>query len=158
MRIVFLIVWVTVFSVIVSGCDQQRTKTRLATDHWLKGELGYRNGQYGLALQEFKITLQLDPSNWPAHSKIGMILERNGDLAGAIIEYEKVIQIDYPITYPAEKAYWHSRLAGALLKFNKKVEARREYALVYKIASSDQRHSKKLKTLAAQALRMAHQL
>lgn len=134
------------------------SQKQIEIDHSIQGELYLRSGQYGMALQEFRIVSQINPMDWVAHDRAGRILEQECDFTGAISEYQKVIQIDFPIKYPAEKAGWHFRLAGTLLKAGRRAEAKAEYMNAYRVASTDTRHDKKLSKISHESARFVKSL
>ncbi len=136
-----------------AGCSPRtQAPADAAFEHEMQGEIDSHQGRYSAALQEYQTAILINPSGWPAHDRAGRILEQQGRFQEAIAEYHKVIALDYTVKNPADKAWWHFRLAGALYKAGLHQDAVAEYKLTYKIASQDQMHKKKLALLARQSL------
>ncbi len=140
----------------LSGCSlHPQASADAAFEHEIQGENYFHQGKFSAALQEYRTAIQIEPNAWPAHYKAGIVLEQQGSLQEAIAGYRKVIAIDYPVKNPADKAWWHSRLAGVLSKAGLHQQAIAEYKLTYKIASQDQTHSTRLAFLAKESLRLS---
>lgn len=150
---------------IVSGCSHHTSSTNASDfnqaefEHSMQGEQYLHNGQYAAALQEFQAASKISPNDWPPHYKAGIILEQQGRLREAIAEYQTVIRLDFKgLKNPADKARWHFRLAGTLLKAGRPKEAKMEYMAAFQMASQDQQHDRKLAVLAKQSLKSARRL
>jgi len=149
--IVFLV------TIISSGCSPHASLSQAsAFDHIMQGDVYYGKRNYTLALQEYQSAISLDPNDWPAHSKAGQVLEKQGKYQEAVLQYRRVIAINYTVKNPADKAWWHFRLAGALSEAGLYQDALNEYDVTFRLASQDQTHSKKLASLAKEAFSLSH--
>ena len=58
----------------------------------------YYAHRYDDSTRQLRKTLEIDPTDFYAHYNLGIVLQANGDLSGAIAEYEKAKQLgDNPL-------------------------------------------------------------
>ena len=69
--------------------DLQKSK-----EHLDRARLSYDQGDFTTALQEATLAVQANPRNAAAHNCRGLVLSRQGELAGAMAAYRTALEID----------------------------------------------------------------
>lgn len=65
-----------------------------AGGHFLRGNAYYETGQYDRAIDEFSISLRLDPDNSPTYYNRGTAYFQKGDYDKAIEDYNQAVEVD----------------------------------------------------------------
>ncbi len=70
----------------------ERSQQEEIRSHLQRAQEALKSGNSGLAEQEFRASLTLDPNNSEARAKLGFVLFMRGDCAGAAEDFEQVLK------------------------------------------------------------------
>jgi tetratricopeptide (TPR) repeat protein len=85
--------------------EQSRTFQRYVFEEWIFRDMGYRllrSDRVEEAVDIFKLAAQLHPESWEVYDGLGEACRMQGDIAAAIENYERVLELD-PANVHADK-------------------------------------------------------
>lgn len=86
-----------------SAAAQSPPKPLSAEDYVHRGDVAKRRHYWDMAIGQYRQALRLDSKNGTAHYELGEVLEKKGDLQGALNEYRAAYSLD-----PQSMAYKNS--------------------------------------------------
>jgi len=122
----------------LEAIDFMDNRQKLAGLHVDRGAILAQQGHLDAAMDEYRKALQANPWNATAYQNIGTALWRLGDLAKALLWYEKALEIDPRRVIPAEMMTLIRRVRSLEAHARTEMEAgRRETALADLTAAAD---------------------
>ena len=123
---------------------RDRVKGQSARSHLTEGNSLLEQGDVDLAISEFELALQMDPSLAGAHVRLADVWLEQGHTEDAIDGYRRAFELKPEW---AEQAWLHMRLANAYRDAGQTEEATREYRQVLDLEPGHSAAAKNLENL-----------